>query len=65
MRAKTRKGAVKRIKVSKGEDRVAGKLMVNRPNDNHRNIRKPRERLLRGRRPTVLSAVLKNLRKII
>jgi len=64
-RPKPRKGAVKRIKVSNGGDLSKGKLMINRINKAHRNINKSRTRLLKAKRPTVLSKTLRKLKKII
>jgi ribosomal protein L35 len=62
---KTRKGAVKRIKVSKGSSTTSGKLQVNRINDNHRLIRKPRRRKLKAKRSTVVSKGWDKFRKVI
>jgi ribosomal protein L35 len=56
-RAKTRKAVVKRLKVSNGSDLKAGKLIVNRINDNHLNLRKSRKVKLRARRSTTLSKI--------
>ncbi len=65
MRAKTHKGTKKRIKITNGGDLKKGKMLSNRPNDNHRNIGKQRERLLRSRRSTKLSQTHVNLKKIM
>lgn len=64
-KSKTHKGAKKRIKLTNGSKTSTGKLMINRINDNHRNIGKSRERLLRGRRKTKLSNTYKKLRNVI
>ncbi|MGL4759745.1 MAG: hypothetical protein ACRCXZ_10530 [Patescibacteria group bacterium] len=55
MRAKTRKGVVKRIKISNGGDKSKGKLIVNRINDNHRLIKKSRNRKLKAKKNSVLN----------
>jgi ribosomal protein L35 len=65
MKPKTRKGAVKRIKVTNGVDLSKGKLMVNRTNDNHRLIRKQRERMLKARKAGALSPIFNKLKAII
>ncbi len=65
MRAKPRKAAVKRIKVTNGGDLDLGKLLVNRINRDHRNIRKQRERKLKAKRSTTLSDIHTNLRPIL
>ena len=65
MRAKTRKGAVKRIKLSNGGDLKTGKLIVNRINDNHRLIKKSRTRKLKAKKNTVLPKMFNKLRKIL
>jgi ribosomal protein L35 len=63
MRAKSRKGIVKRIKISNGGDLFTGKLMVNRINDNHRLIKKSRTRKLKAKKYSVLSKAMNKLRK--
>jgi ribosomal protein L35 len=63
MRAKSRKGIVKRVKVSNGGNLFTGKLMVNRINDNHRLIKKSRTRKLKAKKNTVLSKSMNKLRK--
>lgn len=65
MRAKTHKGAVKRIKISNGGDLDSGKMITGRINNNHRNIKKQRERLLKGKRQTTLSNLHKKLKTIL
>lgn len=65
MRAKTHKGTKKRIKISNGGDLKKGKMLSNRPNDNHRNIKKSRERLLRSKRSTKLSKAHVKLKKVM
>ena len=63
MRAKTHKGTKKRIKITKGGDLKNGKMMANRAGDNHRNIKKSRERLLRARTETCVSDAHSSLKK--
>lgn len=63
MRAKTRKGIVKRIKVTNGGDISKGKLVVNRIGDNHRLIRKSRSRKLKAKRNTTLGSTLSRFKK--
>jgi len=65
MRAKTHKGLVKRIKISNGGDLDKGKLITNRINKGHRNIKKQRERLLKSRRSTTLSGIHKKLKVLM
>lgn len=65
MKPKTRKGIVKRIKVSRGGDLKNGVLMVNRINDNHRLIRKSRVRKLRSKRSTKLSSSSNKLKQVM
>jgi ribosomal protein L35 len=65
MKPKTRKGAVKRIKVTNGGDLSKGKLMVNRTNDNHRLIKKQRERMLKSKKAGELSAIFNKLKSIM
>jgi ribosomal protein L35 len=64
-KAKTHKGTVKRIKITNGSDPNTGILMINRINDNHRNIGKSRTRLLKAKRKTKLHKGYKKLRSII
>jgi ribosomal protein L35 len=65
MKAKTRKGAVKRIKITNGGDKKLGKLVTGRPNDNHRLIAKQRVRMLKAKRQTTLHASLNKLKAIM
>jgi ribosomal protein L35 len=65
MKPKTRKGAVKRIKVTNGGDLSKGKLLVNRTNDNHRLIRKQRERMLKAKKAGKLSSIFNKLKAIM
>lgn len=65
MKAKTHKGTVKRIKITNGGDLKKGKMLANRPGDNHRNIKKSRERLLRARRDSKVSTAHVKLKKIM
>jgi ribosomal protein L35 len=65
MKPKTRKGAVKRIKISNGGNLAIGKMISNRPNDNHRLIRKPRTRKLKAKRSTTLSNTFSKLKAIM
>jgi ribosomal protein L35 len=65
MRAKTHKGTVKRIKITNGGNLETGKMVIGRINDNHRNIGKSRERLLRGRRSTTLGKTFKKLKAVM
>jgi len=62
MRAKTHKGTIKRIKVSNGGDLESGKLITNRINKAHRNIKKQRERLLKSKRSTTLNSIHNKLK---
>jgi ribosomal protein L35 len=64
-RAKSRKGIVKRVKVTNGGDLFTGKLVVNRINDNHRLIKKSRTRKLKSKRNTVLNKAMNKLRKVM
>jgi ribosomal protein L35 len=64
MRPKTKKGVVKRIKVTKGGAKGA-KLVVNRINDNHRLIGKPRSRTLKAKRSTTLSKSAEKFKTVI
>jgi ribosomal protein L35 len=63
MRAKTHKGTQKRIKITNGGDLKKGLMLANRPGDNHRNIKKTRERLLRARRASNISKAHASLKK--
>ena len=65
MKPKSRKGAVKRIKVTNGGDLSKGKLMVNRTNDNHRLIKKQRERMLKAKKASSLSSIYNKLKAIM
>jgi ribosomal protein L35 len=65
MRAKSRKGVVKRVKITNGGDIHTGKLMVNRINDNHRLIKKSRTRKLKAKKSTVLKKVMNKLRRVM
>jgi ribosomal protein L35 len=65
MKPKTRKGAVKRIKVTNGGDLAKGKLLVNRTNDNHRLIKKQRERMLKSKKAGELSSIFNKLKAIM
>jgi ribosomal protein L35 len=65
MRAKSRKGIVKRVKVTNGGNIMTGKLVVNRINDNHRLIKKSRTRKLKAKRNTVLSKAMNKLRRVM
>lgn len=65
MRAKTHKATQKRIKVTKNGDIQEGKLLVNRPNRQHRMIHKSRSRVLKGRKTTVLTKIHNKLRAMI
>ncbi len=65
MRAKSHKGASKRIKVTNGGDMDSGKLITNRINKGHRNIKKQRERSLKAKRSTTLSAIHNKLKSIL
>jgi ribosomal protein L35 len=65
MKPKPRKGIVKRIKVTNGGDLSKGKLMTDRPNDNHRLIRKSRQRKLKAKKSTVLSKIMDKLRAVM
>ena len=65
MKQKTHKGTQKRIKITNGGDLKIGKMISNRPGDNHRNIKKSRERLLRARRDTHVSGAHASLKKIM
>lgn len=64
-KAKTHKGAKKRIRTSAGSNPHTGVILIDRINDNHRNIGKPRTRLLKAKKKTVLSKTYKKLRKVI
>lgn len=61
---KTHKGTKKRVKLTKGGS-TEGNLMINRINDNHRNIGKSRTRLLRAKRATKLGGYHKKLKKVM
>ncbi len=65
MKPKTRKGAVKRIKITNGGDMKKGKMMTNRPNDNHRLIKKSRVRKLKAKRATRVSESMSKLKAIM
>ncbi len=67
MKAKTRKGAVKRLKVTKGGDLINGKLLAYRINDNHRLIKKSRTRKLKAKKTTTLTkkGISKRLRAVM
>lgn len=64
-RAKTHKTTQKRIKVSNGGDLSKGKLLVSRPNLQHRLIGKSRSRKLKGKTATVLSKTYAKFRSVI
>jgi ribosomal protein L35 len=64
-RAKTHKTTKKRIKVTNGGDLSKGKLLINRPNRQHRMIGKSRSRVLKGKKSTVLSAGHTKFRTVI
>jgi ribosomal protein L35 len=61
---KTHKGLAKRVRFTGGSP-LTGKLVINRIGDNHRNIGKSRERLLKSHKKTVLSNTYKKLRKLL
>ena len=63
MKAKTHKGTQKRIKISNGGDLKKGKMLSDRAGDNHRNVKKSRERLLRARRNSKVSKAHVKLKK--
>jgi ribosomal protein L35 len=65
MRAKTRKGIVKRVRLSNGGDKKIGKLIVNRINDNHRLIKKSRTRKLKAKKNTVLPKSFNKFKSVI
>jgi ribosomal protein L35 len=65
MRAKSRKGVVKRIKISNGGDMKTGKLIVNRINDNHRLIKKSRTRKLKAKKNTVLGKAFNKYKTVM
>ncbi len=65
MRAKTHKGTAKRVKVTNGGDLSDGKLVTNRINKGHRNIKKQRERLLKSRRSTTLNKIHNKLKSLL
>jgi ribosomal protein L35 len=65
MKPKTRKGAVKRIKITNGGNASIGKMLANRPNDNHRLIRKPRTRKLKAKKATKISNSFSKLKAIM
>ena len=62
-KAKRHKGTVKRVHMT-GEGKT-GKLVINRINDNHRNINKPRTRLLKAKRKTTLKGMYNKLKSVI
>lgn len=64
-RAKTKKAARKRIKVTGGKSSFEGKLLISRPNARHYKIKKPRKRTLRAHRDTELSYVHDKFRAVI
>lgn len=64
-KAKTHKASVKRIKVTKGGDKLTGKLLVSRSNRSHRMIGKQRERMLKGKTTTNLATSHDKFRKVI
>jgi ribosomal protein L35 len=61
---KTHKGLAKRVRFTAGSA-TKGKLIINRIGNNHRNIGKSRERLLKAHKTTVLSNTYKKLRKLL
>jgi ribosomal protein L35 len=65
MRAKSRKGVVKRIRISNGGDMKTGKLIVNRINDNHRLIKKSRTRKLKAKKNTTLSKAFNKYKSVM
>ncbi|MEM1311991.1 MAG: 50S ribosomal protein L35 [Patescibacteria group bacterium] len=65
MKSKTHKGTAKRVKVTNGGKLSKGKLLTNRINKAHRNIKKQRERQLKAKRSTVLSDVHDKLKAIL
>jgi ribosomal protein L35 len=65
MRAKTRKGIKKRIRISNGGDKKIGKLICNRINDNHRLIKKSRSRKLKAKKNTVLPKALNKFKSVM
>jgi ribosomal protein L35 len=64
-RAKTHKGAKKRIRISNGGDKSKGLLMVNRINHNHLQNKKARKVNLRFKRDTALGKTAKRLKKLL
>ncbi len=65
MRAKTHKGARKRIHVTNGGDLSVGKLTISRIFKNHRKSKRQRERVLKAVRSTTLNAIHNKLKAII
>lgn len=65
MRAKTHKGTVKRVKITNGGKVSKGKLLINRINKAHRNIKKQRERLLKAKRSTTLNKIHNKLKALL
>ena len=65
MRAKSRKGVVKRIRITNGGDKKKGKLVVNRINDNHRLIKKSRKRKLKAKKNTILSKAFNKYKSVM
>jgi ribosomal protein L35 len=65
MRSKTHKGTVKRVKVTNGGKLSEGKLLTNRINKAHRNIKKQRERLLKSKRSTTLNKIHNKLKALL
>jgi|GEM_PF-1524931 len=62
---KTRKGAVKRLKVTAGGDSMKGKLVIERINNHHRLINKTGVRKLKAARTTTLGKTVKKYKKAL
>jgi len=64
-KAKTRKGAVKRIRLTKTKIAANAKVIVGRINAAHRMIGKTGERKLRSQRKTTVSKIANKYKRVL
>jgi len=64
-KAKTRKGAKKRLALSNPANKTESKIIIGRINHGHRLIAKSGERKLRASRKTTVNAVHEKYKKVI
>ncbi|MEI6729492.1 MAG: hypothetical protein WCK98_07685 [bacterium] len=64
-KAKTRKGATKRLSLSNPANKTESKIIIGRINHHHRLIGKTGERKLKAARKTTVSSVHEKYKKVI